>query len=35
MMEILVYISLLVLLGLGALFVIPRSHGKGKSMHHL
>jgi hypothetical protein len=34
-MEILVYISLVVLLGLGALFVIPRSNGKGKSTQHL
>ncbi|OEL38442.1 hypothetical protein BAE44_0000540 [Dichanthelium oligosanthes] len=29
-MEILIYVSLVVLLGLGALFVIPRSNGKGK-----
>lgn len=28
-MEILIYISLVVLLGLGALFVIPRSNCKG------
>nr|CAB3456846.1 unnamed protein product [Digitaria exilis] len=29
-MEILIYVSLVVLLGLGTLFVIPRSKGKGK-----
>ncbi|CAL5080993.1 unnamed protein product [Urochloa decumbens] len=29
-MEILIYVSLVVLLGLGALFVIPRSNRKGK-----